>query len=70
MKWLISTAGFVYDFLADDGWELLVGLLVLLPLTHFVSQASDALAGIVLVGGIILTVSVSLYRRLPRRSTI
>ena len=70
MKWLIATVNFVYDFLADDGWELLVGLLVVLPLTHVASQASDALAGVVLVGGIILVISISLHRKLPRRSII
>ena len=69
MKWLLATAGFIYDFLADDGWELLVGLVVILPAAHFVSQGSAALAGLVLVGGIILTVGISLYRKLPGRAS-
>src|SRR5579862_8089408 len=34
MSWLVPTAQFVYDFLADDGWELLVGLIIILPLTY------------------------------------
>ena len=67
MSWLSKTVAFIYDFLADDGWELLVGLVVLLPLTHFVSEQSDTAAGIVMVAGVLLTIAISLARRLPKR---
>jgi len=67
MGWLVATGEFVYDFLADDGWELLVGLAIILPLTHFAAEQSDVLALVVLVGGILVTLAISLARKLPAR---
>ncbi len=69
MSWLTSSAAFVYDFLADDGWEVLVGLVIVLPLVHFASEIADVWSGLVLIAGILLTVAVSLLRQLPRRPT-
>jgi hypothetical protein len=58
---------FVYDFLADDGWELLAGLVLLLPLVFFVGRISPAAAGLALVLGLLATLTVTLTRQLPRR---
>ncbi len=66
MSVLVQAGEFAYDFLADDGWELLVGLIVILPLTFLISQYSDAGAGLFLVLGILATMSVSLARKLPK----
>ncbi|HEX6512342.1 MAG TPA: hypothetical protein VF157_08590 [Chloroflexota bacterium] len=66
MTWLRATWDFVYDFLADDGWETLVGLVILLPLTYFISGQSSAASGLVLVIGVLLTLAVSLARKLPK----
>jgi hypothetical protein len=68
VSWITSTVGFVYDFLADDGWELLVGLAIILPVTFAVSARSDRAAGLFMVGGVLLTAAISLGRALPRRS--
>jgi len=67
VNWLIATGAFIYDFLADDGWELLVGLLIILPLTFFVSGHSELGGGVLMVGGVLLTISISLARKLPKR---
>jgi len=69
MKWLVAAAEFVYDFLADDGWEILAGLAILLPLTLLVARHIQALAGVLMVAGIVLIVAVSLRRRLPRSNS-
>ena len=68
MTWLLQTGAFIYDFLADDGWELLVGLLVVLPLTVVVSRHSEFGAGLLLVTGVLVTAAISLARRLPKPS--
>jgi len=67
VNWLIATGAFIYDFLADDGWELLVGLLIILPLTFVVSGYSEMGGGVLMVGGVLLTISISLARKLPKR---
>ena len=66
MSWARAVAAFVYDFLADDGWELLVGLLVVLPLTFLVSAHWELAGGVLLIAGVLLTLAVSLGRKLPR----
>ena len=68
MGWLVSTGEFVYDFLADDGWELLVGLAIILPLIYAVANQLAWLSGVLMVALILVTVSISLGRKLPRRS--
>ena len=67
---LRKAIGFLYNFLADDGWELLVGLAILLPLTYVLMHGlgSSWLGLAVLVGGVLLTVSISLARKLPKRA--
>ncbi|MBV8086677.1 MAG: hypothetical protein JO247_17880 [Chloroflexi bacterium] len=67
MRWLISTGEFVYDFLADDGWELLVGLALILPLTYAIHAQLTWLSGVLMLALILLTLSISLGRKLPRR---
>ncbi|HLG69087.1 MAG TPA: hypothetical protein VK009_01545, partial [Chloroflexota bacterium] len=54
---------FVYDFLADDGWELLVGLVIVLPLTFIAAQQAEALAAAVLLAGVLATLTISLARK-------
>jgi hypothetical protein len=66
VSWLTSTVAFVYDFLADDGWELLAGLLIVLPLTYLVSTKSDLAGGVLLVAGVLASLSISLLRKLPK----
>jgi hypothetical protein len=66
VSWLGATVAFAYDFLADDGWELLVGLLIVLPLTYVVSTRSETGAGLLMVAGILFTITVSLARKLPK----
>lgn len=66
MSWLRATAAFIYDFLADDGWELLVGLAVVLPLAFVISGQSDLAGGAFLVAGVLLTMIISLARKLPK----
>ena len=66
MSWIRATIEFIYDFLADDGWEVLVGLALFLPLTYLVSQGSELLAGSVLIAGVLVTMAVSLTRQLPQ----
>lgn len=61
-----AVAAFVYDFLADDGWELLVGLAIVLPLTFIISGRSDLGAGPFMVLGLLLTMAVSLARQLRK----
>ena len=63
MTWLVRSASFVYDFLAGDGWDLLVGLLVILPLTFVVGHESELGASLLLLLGVLGTLSVSLLRR-------
>ena len=65
MTWVIRSASFIYDFLVGDGWELLVGLLVILPATFVVGQQSELGAGLLLLGGVAGTLSVSLLRKSP-----
>ncbi|HLY64646.1 MAG TPA: hypothetical protein VKU60_03845 [Chloroflexota bacterium] len=66
MSWLKAAVEFLYDFLADDGWEVLVGLIVALPLTYFVAHLS-AIGGVLLILlGVLLTLSVSLARQAPK----
>ena len=67
MSWLVRTAGFLYDFLADDGWELLVGLALILPLTYAIHAQLTWLSGVLMLALILLTLSISLGRKLPRR---
>ncbi len=66
MSWLTAAIQFIYDFLADDDWELLVGLAVILPLTYLLMSGPDLswLGILVLVGGVLLTMSISLLRKL------
>jgi len=66
---LTATIAFIYDFLADDGWELLVGLPIVLPLTFVASGYSGVVAGLLLVVGVLLTMSISLARRLPKSAS-
>ena len=66
MSWIRATIEFIYDFLADDGWEVLVGLALFLPLTYLVSLGSELLAGSVLIAGVLVTMAVSLTRQLPQ----
>lgn len=66
MSWLPAGMAFVYDFLADDGWELLAGLVVILPLTFLVASRHPSGAGLLLVAGVLLAMTVSLARKLPR----
>ncbi len=63
MTWLVRSASFVYDFLVGDGWELLVGLLLILPLTFLVGHDSELGAGVLLLIGVLGTLSVSLLRK-------
>jgi hypothetical protein len=65
--WLVATGEFVYDFLADDGWELLAGLAVILPLTYAIHAQLNWLAGLLMLVLILLTLSISLGRKLPHR---
>jgi hypothetical protein len=67
VSWLTATVAFIYDFLADDGWEVLVGLVILLPLTVFVSGQSGTGAGLLLVAGVLVTMTVALARMLPKK---
>jgi hypothetical protein len=46
-----------------DGWELLVGLLLILPLTFLVGHDSELGAGVLLLIGVLGTLSVSLLRK-------
>ena len=66
MSWLKATIEFVYDFLADDGWEVLAGLIILLPLTYFVAPQSALGGGLLIALGVLLTMSISLARRVPK----
>ena len=50
--------------MADDGWELLAGLAMVLPLTLLASRQSGLLAAAVLLGGVLATLSLSLARKL------
>ena len=67
MTWLAATVAFVYDFLADDGWELLAGLAILLPLTYAVSHLTELGGGLVMIAGVLVTMTISLGRKAPRR---
>jgi hypothetical protein len=67
MSWLSTTVAFVYDFLADDGWELLVGLAIVLPLTYVLSARSQPAAALLLLAGVLATITISLARKLPRQ---
>ena len=64
---LTNVAAFIYDFLADDGWELLVGLAVILPLTYALHERLSAWSGALLLGAVLTTVAISLARKLPVR---
>jgi len=66
VSWLKATIAFIYDFLADDGWEVLVGLAIVLPLTYLAAEWSETLALPVLIGGVLLTMGIALSRQLPR----
>lgn len=66
MNWLVQAGAFIYDFLADDGWELLVGLLIVLPLTFWASHYSEVGAGLFMLVGILATLAISLARKLPK----
>ena len=66
MSWLSSTVAFVYDFLADDGWELLAGLVILLPLTYVVSGRFHRGGALLIVIGVLATVAISLGRKVPK----
>ena len=68
MGWLVAAGEFVYDFLADDGWELLVGLAIILPLTYAIHAQLTWLSGLLMLALILLTLSISLGRKLPRRT--
>jgi len=68
MSRLSSTVAFVYDFLADDGWELLAGLIILLPLTYVVSGRFHRAGALLIVAGVLATVSISLSRKIPKTS--
>jgi hypothetical protein len=68
MSRLSTTVAFVYDFLADDGWELLVGLAIVLPLTYVLSARSQPAAALLLLAGVLATITISLARKLPRQA--
>ena len=62
MTVLAKAAAFVYDFLADDGWELLFGLAVILPLTYVLHERLSAWSGVLMLAAVLATVAISLAR--------
>ena len=70
MRVLRAFGRFWYDFLIGERPELFVGPLVTLALVWFLVRAGwpDALAGVVLVGGVMVVAGIALARSLrPRR---